>query len=291
MIQAPKDRLIPASIAIPKPIKILAKTIQFFSHGLVTWFSSKLFSTPVKFPTPKREKMMWESAQKSKLVIDSLDCEIEVLTYGFSTKKVLLVHGWSGRSTQLFMTADKLLENGYMVISFDAPAHGNSQGKSSSMPEFVEAIHKIDSELGPFEAAVGHSLGGMSLYTAIAQGFDIKTMVSIGSGDTISAIIRNFIGNLEIKPKIADKMKKRFDKKLQVDIDDYSSSKQAKLVDIPALVIHDSFDGDVPVSCSYEIRQSLQQGKLYITNGLGHTKILRNMDVVNKAVNFIIKNS
>ncbi len=291
MIQVPKNRLIPASIAIPKPIKTIAKTIQFFSNSLATRFSSKLFSTPVKFPTPEREKMMWESAQKSKLKVDSLNCEVEVLTYGFSRKKVLLVHGWSGRSTQLFMIADKLLENGYMVISFDAPAHGNSDGKTSSMPEFVETIHKINSELGPFDAAVGHSLGGMSLYTAVAQGFDIKSIVSIGSGDTISAIIKNFISNLELKPKIAVKMKKRFDKKLNVNIDDYSSSKQAKEVNIPALVIHDSFDGDVPVSCAYKIRQNLKHGSILITNGLGHTKILRDKNTTSRVVSFIKHNS
>lgn len=290
MIQAPKDKLIPASIAIPKPVKVVAKTIQFFSNGLATKFSAKLFSTPVKFTTPEREKTMWESAQKSKLTISSLNCEIEVLSYGYSPKKVLLVHGWSGRSTQLFMIADKLLENGYMVISFDAPAHGNSEGKTSSMPEFVEAINSLNNEYGPFEAAVGHSLGGMSLYTAVAQGLDINSVVSIGSGDTISNIMSNFINNLELKPKIATKLKKQFDKKHKEDIDNYASSKQAKEVTIPALVIHDSFDGDVPVSCAYSIRQSLKRGSILITNGLGHTKILRDKNTANRIVTFIKNN-
>jgi pimeloyl-ACP methyl ester carboxylesterase len=291
MIQASKDKLIPASITIPKPVKIVAKTIQFFSNGMATKFSSKLFSTPVRFTIPEREKMMWKSAQKNKLQVEKLGCEIELLSYGFSKKKVLLVHGWSGRSTQLFMIADKLLENGYMTISFDAPAHGNSEGKTSSMPEFVETIHKINEEFGPFDAAVGHSLGGMSLYTAIAQGLEINSVVSIGSGDTISAIIQNFIKNLELKPKIATKLKKRFDKKHQTDIDSYSSSRQAQEVHTPALVIHDSFDGDVPVSCAYSIRQNLKNGSILITNGLGHTKILRDKNTTNRVVSFIKRHS
>ncbi|TCI91037.1 alpha/beta fold hydrolase [Tenacibaculum sp. M341] len=290
MIQANQEKLLPASISIPNKIQNLAKTIQFFSGNLVTKFSAKLFSTPVKFPTPEREKMMWKSAQKSRLMVPSINKEIEILTYGFSKKKVLLVHGWCGRSTQLFMVADKLLENGYMIISFDAPSHGNSEGKSALMPDFIDAIKEIDEKLGPFDAAVGHSLGGMSLYSAIAEGVKVKSMVSIGSGDKISDIIKNFIKNLSLKPKVATKLKKFYDQKHEMDIDSYASSAKAKEVDIPALVVHDSLDGDVPVSCAYNIRQSLKQGSIFITSGLGHTKILRDKNTTARIVDFIKHN-
>lgn len=287
MIQAPKEKLINASIGIPKPIQILGKIIQFFSNHLAMRFSSKLFSTPVSFPKPKREEIMWESAQKSNITIPEFKCEIEVLRYGFSKKKVLLIHGWCGRSTQLYRIADKLLEHGYMTISYDAPAHGNSKGKKSSMPEFVAAIHFINEKFGPFDAAIGHSLGGMSLYTAVVQGFKINSIVSIGAGDSISDIMENFIYDLGLSPIIAKKLKQHYDKKYFEDVDNYSSSKQAKFIDTPALVVHDSFDSDVPVSCAYQIRQSLKNGKILITNGLGHTKILRDQKTINRIVSFI----
>lgn len=290
MIQTSQDRLVPASIAIPKVIQNVAKVIQFFSNKLATLFSVKLFSTPVKFPIPEREKTMWKSAQKSRLKLPDLQQEIEILTYGFSKKKVLLVHGWCGRSTQLFMIADKLLENGYMVISFDAPAHGNSDGKTASMPDFIDSILAINEKFGPFEAAVGHSLGGMSLYSALAEGFEAKSVVSIGSGDTISGVMQNFIKNLSLQPKIAQKLKKYYDKKHETDIDNYSSSVQAKKIKIPALVIHDSLDGDVSVSCAYRIRQNLEKGSILITRGLGHTKILRDKNITARIVSFIKNN-
>ncbi len=290
MVQTNQERTLPPSISIPSKFKRIAKTIQFFSTNLATKFSSKLFSTPVKFPKPEREKMMWESAKKTRLKITSINKEIEVLTYGFSKKKVLLVHGWCGRSTQLFMIADKLLENGYMVISFDAPAHGNSEGKNALMPEFIDTIHQINESLGPFDTAVGHSLGGMSLYSAVEEGFSLKSLVTVGAGDTISAVMNNFIKNLDLKPKIALKLKKHYDEIHQVDIDSYSSSTKAKGVTIPTLVIHDSADGDVPVSCAYNIRQNLQQGSILITHGLGHTKILRDKNTTSRIVEFIKNN-
>ena len=64
-----------------------------------------------------------------------------------------------------------------------------------------------------------------------------------------------------------------------------------KKIEIPVLVVHDTKDGDVPVSCAYRIRQSLTNGSLLITNGLGHTKILRNKEIVNKSIEFIIQNT
>lgn len=278
------------SISVPKNIKIAFKGIQFTSKLLATKLAIKLFYKPIRFKRPERELPMWNSAQKKRVKINGLQKEIEVLSYGYSKKKVLLVHGWSGRSTQLFMLANKLLENGYMVISFDAPAHGNSEGKTTSMVEFITCIHQLDKEFGSFDIAVGHSLGGMSLYNAIAEGLSIKKLITIGSGDLISDIIKDFVRNLSLKPIIATKMKDYHDKLFGYDIDEHSSSAKADKVTIPTLVVHDTLDGDVAVCCAENIHKNLPNSELIITNGLGHTKILRDEPTLNKIIEFINQN-
>lgn len=281
----------PPSLSIPKPITILAKGIQILSSTLTAKLGAKLFVTPINFATPKRERVMLESAQKKSVTIASIKKNIQVLSYGYSKKKVLLVHGWSGRSTQLYMIADKLLEKGYMVISFDGPAHGASSGKQTAMPEFLDTIEFLAKEFGPFEAAVGHSFGGMCLYNAVTDGLAIKTMVTIGSADKISDVILNFTQNLGVRPSIAKKMKQLYDKQWQRDINRHSPSLKAKEITIPVLVVHDSYDGDVPVSCALNIRQNLQKGTLWVTQGLGHTKILRTPSVAERIVEFILHQS
>ena len=285
-----KKSLIP-SLIIPKPVSYFAKILELISSRLASFFGIRLFITPVNFPIPKREQYMLKSAQKKRLHIPEIKKEIEILSYGYSKKKVLLVHGWSGRSTQLFAFADKLLENGYMVISFDGPAHGKSTGKTTMMPEFLKTIQKINTTFGPFEAAIGHSFGATSLYNAAATFLDIKTFIAIGSGDRISDIISNFVKNLYLNEKSAKKIQSGLEKKWVIHVDDFSSSTVAKKIKIPVLVVHDKTDGDVPVSCAYKIRQNLEKGSLLITNGLGHTKILRNNEVVNKSIKFIIQHT
>jgi len=285
-----KKSLIP-SLIIPKTVSYFAKTLELISSRLASFFGIRLFITPVNFPIPKREQYMLKSAQKKRLHIPEIKKEIEILSYGYSKKKVLLVHGWSGRSTQLFAFADKLLENGYMVISFDGPAHGKSTGKTTMMPEFLKTIQKINTTFGPFEAAIGHSFGATSLYNAAATFLDIKTFIAIGSGDRISDIISNFVKNLYLNEKSAKKIQLGLEKKWMIHVDDFSSSTVAKKIKIPVLVVHDIIDGDVPVSCAYRIRQNLEKGSLLITNGLGHTKILRNNEIVHKSIKFIIQHT
>ena len=285
-----KKTLIP-SLIIPKTVSYFAKTLELISIRLASFFGIRLFITPVNFPIPKREQYMLKSAQKKRLHIPEIKKEIEILSYGYSKKKVLLVHGWSGRSTQLFAFADKLLENGFMVISFDGPAHGKSTGRTTMMPEFLKTIEKINTTFGPFEAAIGHSFGATSLYNAAATFLDIKTFIAIGSGDRISEIISNFAKNLYLKEKSAKKIQSGLEKKWVIHLDDFSSSTVAKKIKIPVLVVHDKTDGDVPVSCAYKIRQNLEKGSLFITNGLGHTKILRNNEIVHKSIKFIIQHT
>ncbi len=279
------------SLVIPKPVKIFSKSLEIISPYLATRFSAFLFSTPISYKRPKRESYMYQSAQKSKLKIHSINKEIELLSYGYSPKRVLLIHGWAGRSTQLFAFADKLLEKGYMIISFDGPAHGKSTGKNTNMLEFIETTKQIQMEHGPFEAVIGHSFGASSSLISATSFLDAKTIISIGSANKVSEIMQRFTKSLTMSKKAGKRLQNHAERKWKLKVDSFSASEAAKKIEQPVLVVHDVKDGDVPVSCAFEIRQNLKNGKLFLTHGLGHTKILRNKDVVNKAVEFIIENT
>ena len=275
------------SIEIPKIILFIAKFLSVFSSKLTTLFAAKLFTTPIKHKIPKREHAMeHESAQKT-ITISEINKEIVVYEYGKSDKKILLVHGWSGRGTQLVKIADELLKNGFMTISFDAPAHGKSKGNSSIMIEFIASILEIEKQYGPFEFAIGHSLGGMSVLNAIKQNLKIKKAVIIGSGDIIQDIIDDFISKLRLNPEYGIKLRNHFEAKFGGKMDDYSAYKAAKKTEIPVLIIHDKDDHDVSVKAAYNIQKHLKNSEIMITDSLGHRKILGNDDVIKKIIEFL----
>ncbi|HLP65304.1 alpha/beta hydrolase [Flavobacterium sp.] len=277
------------SLKIPKIILITAKFLEVITPKFATLFAAKLFTTPIKYKIPKREFHMDSQSKQNTLLIPSINKEIVVYHYGEGEKKALLVHGWSGRGTQLVKIADELVRNGYSVVSFDAPAHGKSKGNSSIMIEFIASILEIEKHYGSFEIAIGHSLGGMSILNAIKQKLQVKKAVIIGSGDIIQDIIDNFIMNLKLKPSIAIRLRDYFENKYQEKMENYAASFAAKEVKIPVLVIHDLNDEDVNVKAAYNINDNLVHSEIMITEGLGHRKILGNKEVINRIVEFIKK--
>jgi esterase/lipase len=282
----PKANVNQKVFSIPKSIVYTGQTLAMVSPKLATDFAFKLFRTSYKFPSPKREVKMFEKAEKSRVFISNIHREIQLYHCGKGDKKVLLIHGWAGRGTQLFAIAELFAQHGFQAISFDAPAHGLSQGKDTDMTQFIQSIHDIDKKHGPFEYAIGHSLGGMALVNAVKNGFNLKKMATVGCGNSINDICHQFVNRLGMKPKIGDLLKKKLDKKLGDDAEKLSTYVAARGVNIPVLVIHDSQDEDVPVSAATHIYDNLIDGALFITNGLGHRKILYDKQVLDKLKSF-----
>ena len=282
-----KNKNISQSLRIPRVILLISKFFAFISTKLVTLFASKLFTTPIKHKVPKRELEMDRKSIQNLMFVPAINKQVMVYQYGESDKKILLVHGWSGRGTQLFKIADALLTAGYSTISFDAPAHGKSPGNETIMVDFIASILEINKKFGPFEAVVGHSLGGMSVLNAIKRGLIVDHAVIIGSGDVVQDILDDFISKLELKPIISTKLRLHFEKKYNEKMDDFSGHKAASEITIPVLVIHDKDDQEVPVKAGIHIHENLKNGKLILTEGLGHRKILGDVNVVQKIVEFI----
>ena len=272
---------------VPALIVRTARVLEKISNRMTVIFAAKLFTTPIKHKMPKREFPMDKNSKQSVLNIPEIGKEVVVYELGSAPKKVLLVHGWSGRGTQLFKIAETLVENGFATVSFDAPAHGKAKGSTSIMLEFIAAIKEIDKQFGPFEAAIGHSLGGMALFNAIKDGVQFKKLISIGSGDVVKDIIDEFISKLKLKNEMGLLLSTHFEKKYGKTMNSYSAYLSAKQIKIPVLVVHDENDEDVPLFASIHIHEQLQNGSLFITKKLGHRKILGDDKVIEKTIEFI----
>lgn len=275
------------STKVPILILLTGKILSAISLKLATLFAARLFTKPLKHKIPKREYEMDANSRQHTLPIPELNKSVVVYEYGESPKKVLLSHGWSGRGTQLVKIADALVAAGYSTVSFDAPAHGKSPGRHTLMPEFIATILELEKQYGPFEAAVGHSLGGMSLLNAMRLGLKVNHLAIIGSGDIVEDIINDFVAKLELDPRISDLLREHFEKQSGKTMQSYSAYLSAEQIVIPVLVIHDNDDDEVPAKAGIHIHKYLKQGELMITKGLGHRKILGDAAVIEKVVEFI----
>ena len=153
----------------------------------------KLWFTPTRFKTPAREEKSLESAEIEYLQIN----HHSIATYSWGPDNptlptVLLVHGWSGRGSQLGSFVQPLLDAGYRVLSFDAPAHGKSSGKQTNLYEVADTLLALQNHYGVFDAVITHSFGGPCIATAVQRGFTTQRIASICPPATTIGLVEKF---------------------------------------------------------------------------------------------------
>lgn len=273
-------------LEVPRYIKNTSKVLQALNKNMAAAFALKLFETPIKYKMPKREQKMYEVSHKSKLILPESQKEIVVYENKFGPKKVLLVHGWNGRGTQLVSIAKAFKELNYTIVSFDAPGHGKSSKTNANMKHFIEAIFELDKKYNGFDVLIGHSLGGMSVINALGRGLQTNKAVIIGSGNTTKAITEDFLTTIGMKQKLTPTLINLFERKYNDKMTNYDVADQALKVNVPVLIIHDKNDKDVPFAAAEGISKNLKNNELLITTGLGHRKILGDEKVIEKIVQF-----
>ncbi len=274
-------------LEVPRYIKNTSKVLQTLNKNMAAAFALKLFETPIKYKMPKREQKMYEVSHKTNLTLPESGKEIMVYENKFGSKKVLLVHGWNGRGTQLVSIAKAFKELNYTIISFDAPGHGKSIKSTANMKHFIEAIFELDKKYNGFDVMIGHSLGGMSVINALGRGLQTTKAVIIGSGNTTKAITEDFLTTIGMNKKLTPTLISLFEKRYSDKMTNYDVAHKALKVNVPVLVIHDKNDKDVPFNAAQAISENLENNELLITTGLGHRKILGDEKVIEKIIQFV----
>ena len=273
-----------ASMKVPAVIRFTAKTLENISPKLALKFGTAIFYKPIKFQRPHREKELYETAEKEFVKFKGKDLRTYKWIRG--DKKVLLVHGWSGRGTQMNKIIEAFTESGFSVYSFDAPAHSDSEGKKTHMYEFVGSIQEMENNYGNFDLIIGHSMGGVATLNAVYKGVKSPKVAIIGTPNLIQNVIADFCMNINFSDKMIPLIIDYVENNHFQRIDEVSSEFVGKQIDIPILIIHDEDDADVLYSEALTIKSKVKKSELYTTKGLGHRLVLANAEVVKKLIEF-----
>ena len=279
------------AVRVPKSIRAVVWLSRPTSNALATKVALYLFFRPQRFKTPVREHQMRDAAEQIKFYASSIQKEIQVYRLNGKKQKVLLLHGWSGRGTQLFSFADELQKQNCEVITFDMPAHGQSPGNKTNVLELTYCIQDINQKFGPFDAAIAHSMGGFALLRAIKDGLPLQSAAIIGSGDSIEGVFYRFSQQLHFSEKITERMITTVEKQFGTKLETYSSSMSIKEIDIPLLIVHDKDDKEAPYECSITLHDLARNSQLKLTSGLGHHRILRDSKTVQHIIQFLFQQS
>lgn len=277
---------------VPMVLKLLRLSFRIGGHlspTIAGRLAYKLWFTPTRFKTPAREKIVLNSAKLTTHQIDKNN----IVTFSWGNDKpgnplVLLVHGWSGRGTQLAPFVQPLLDAGYRVLSFDAPGHGKSSGKQTNLYEIADVILALQEHYGDIDAVIAHSFGGPCTTMAIQHGFKTSGIISISPPATTRGLIKKFNSALNVPKKAEEKMIDLVESTYSKTIwEDISMLNMVKHITIPGLLIHDHDDTDIPWQEGEAIARVWNDARFIKTSGLGHRRILRDDFVIETTVGYI----
>lgn len=206
---------------------------------------------------------------------------------------VYLVHGWGGRAGQFGAMIQPLVDEGYRVVTFDAPSHGASDRgpagrKLTSGMEFAKALDAVAAEFGPAEAVVAHSLGTIATYLTLRFGWlGTRRLVFIAPMTDAISLFDQFQGALGFGPRTRAAFDREVDAFVGLPVKEFDASFQAQYVEpVPTLVFADRDDRQTPYQDAERFAASVG-AELVTTAGLGHRRILRDADVIQRVLAFV----
>ena len=274
-------------LRIPILIRFGVWLSQQLSTSLATQVALYLFFRPQRFKRPVREQEMYEHALQTSCYVPEIDKVVQVFRFAGKGAKVLLLHGWSGRGTQLFVFADELRKLNAEVITFDMPAHGQSKGNKTNIIELVACIKELHTKYGPFDHAIAHSMGSMALLRSLRDGISMKSVAIIASGDKVRNVFYRFSEQLQFSDKVTEQMIQTVEKQFGMNLESYSASMSLEHLEMPLLIVHDKHDKETPFAYSKDLHEIASNSELLLTSGLGHHRILRDSKTVQRIVQFI----
>lgn len=272
---------------LPWRIRLLRPALAGLSAvapALAAPVAERLFLAPPRYPRPEHEAATLASARST---IIEAGTPITAWTWGHGPA-VLLVHGWGGRGAQLASFVPPLLANGYSVVTFDAPGHGGSPGRESSLVAFVAAIHAVSRALGPVAGVIAHSIGAAATACALRDGLRADAAVFLAPPADLTLHADIMLEALGFGRRARELMRERVERRLGVPWSTLDVASFAAQMRTPLLVIHDREDAEVPWQEGAIIAQAWPGATLSTTSGLGHRRIVRDREVVREAVDFVL---
>lgn len=207
--------------------------------------------------------------------------------------KALLVHGWNSDVTAIVVVAQALLEQGYEVLGIDLPAHGQSTGRELTMLTAVESIAACSAHEDGFDLIVGHSFGGAAVLLACSElllkdkALKPGALVTVAAPSRLSGVAERFKHMLKLPPGVGRAFEQRLQQRSPIAFEDFDIDQQQSPCPLPVFIIHDRDDDNVPCEDSELAAHCLPNAQLHITQGMGHSKVLRDPETAQRIVEFV----
>ncbi len=239
-----------------------------------------------------------ERARRSTVRIPGIDrrgSDLAVYEWGRGANVVVLAHGWNGRAAQFATLVRELVSEGWRVVAFDAPAHGDTPGRSTYLVDWIDALAELQRGHGRIHAVVGHSFGGLAALVAAAGSVQVDRVVTIAAPGDPDLLLSQFQATLGYDDRTAAAMRARFaERYFPGETDPFarlSPLRDPLPTSVPLLAVHDEGDRIVPFGELARIAAANPTARTLATRGFGHNRVLTADPVLDAVVEFLAQPS
>ncbi|WP_018628259.1 alpha/beta hydrolase [Niabella aurantiaca] len=206
-------------------------------------------------------------------------------------RKLLIAHGFRSHTQRFEHLIPLLVEKGYEVVAFDAPAHGLSSGRQINAVDYTRLISELTVQYGPFDAYIGHSFGGLAIALATAElpeNASVKIVLFAPAADT-AGLATVFLKEMQVTdPGVRQHFYNNVVRISGRGLDWFTIRRCLPALKSAVLWIHDTQDPVTPVSEALEIQRLAPSNIRFIfTEGLGHSRVYRNESVLKEVAGFL----
>ena len=271
---------------IPPMLRLGIGALSRLSPGLACKLAMELFTrTPRARGLRRDEEKLLLSATPFRLKAEGH--ELSAWSWG-DGPTVLLQHGWSSRGSHLGAFVRPLLDAGFSVVTYDAPAHGQSPGRKTNGFEISRIVLQLTRQLNGVHAVIAHSLGCSASAFAMRDGAPVGRAVFLNPPAEMETYATLFGDSLGFPPEVIERMKAGFEAGTHLQWTDFEPENLARGQRAPLLVISDRNDRKVPWQGGRDIAAAWPDGRHHATTGLGHVRVLKAPAVIEQAVNFVV---
>lgn len=265
--------------------RALFRLVSIVSPALAARLLARWFLATRRYSPPTREADWLRGATRAKF--RSRGRDLDAWVWPAEGPSVLLAHGWEGRGAQLGAFVEPLRSEGFRVVTFDAPGHGSSPGRSSSLVEMADGILDASAALGPFEAVVAHSAGAAATTLALDRGLRARRLVYIAPPADLGEFLQYVASLLGTSQDITARARTFLEGRFGFSWEEIVHTRLATKMTHPLLLFHDAGDREIALEYSKRLQDSWRGSRLEVTEGLGHRRILRDERVVSRAISFL----
>ncbi len=207
-----------------------------------------------------------------------------------SPRKVLIIHGFESSVTNFDRYVQPLINKGYEVLAFDAPAHGRSSGATITAPIYRDLIREIHKQYGPVESYMAHSFGGLAVSLALEEisHTDAYRLVLVAPATETESAIDSFFRILKLDSAVRREFETVIVQAGGVSSQWYSIKRAMRHIRASVCWFHDEDDDVTPVADVKAVEQENYPNiKFVYTSGLGHSRIYRDNKVTKAILEFL----